>query len=121
MCYGCFTVADMHVGWLLEIIPFYYTLKLMLFIWLQLPMGQLMGAKLVYNWLLKPIFRCIGPAIKRFGERHAEDVYKLNMDMQSNLAKLKETAVENGTEAFVEMAMERMKEESATAEQTPEE
>ena len=49
MCYGCFTVADMHVGFLLEIIPFYYTLKLALFIWLQLPLGDAMGAKLIYR------------------------------------------------------------------------
>lgn len=48
MCYGCFTVADMHVGWILDIIPFYYLMKLGLFIWLQIPLGKYMGAKVVY-------------------------------------------------------------------------
>ena len=66
MCYGALTVADMHVGWILQIIPFYYTLKLFFMIWLQLPLGPLMGAKVVYRVILKPVFRCIGPAIKRF-------------------------------------------------------
>ena len=75
MCYGCFTVADMHIGWILEIIPFYYTMKLLLLVWLQLPLGPLMGAKIVYRVFLKPIFRCIGPAIKAFQERHSDQVY----------------------------------------------
>ena len=34
MCFGCLTVADMHVGWILEIIPFYYTMKLFFLVWL---------------------------------------------------------------------------------------
>ena len=114
MCYGCFTVLDMHIGWVLNIIPFYYTLKLMLFIWLQMPLGPFMGAKMVYRWFLKPVFRCIGPAIQRFSERHADEVYQLNWDLQKNLDSLKKTAMETGTEAFVEMAMDRMAEENAT-------
>ena len=122
MCYGCFTVADMHVGWILEIIPFYYMLKLMLLIWLQLPLGPLMGAKIIYNWILHPIFRCIGPTIKRFQDRHADDIYKMNWDMQSNLDDLKKTAMTAGTQVFVEAAMEKMVEDQrTTAEHTPEE
>jgi len=81
MCYGCFTVADMHVEWLLSFIPGYFILKLLLFIWLQLPLGPFMGAKIVYRWILQPIFRCIGPAINRFAERHADDLYKLDWDV----------------------------------------
>ena len=34
MCYGAFTVADMHIGWILQIIPFYYMMKLLLLVWL---------------------------------------------------------------------------------------
>ena len=113
MCYGCFTVADMHVGWILDIIPFYYLLKLALFIWLQAPLGPFMGAKVVYRYILKPIFRCIGPAIKRFGERHADEVYQMQWDMQKNLESLKKTAMETGTEVFIDQAMQRMQEEAA--------
>ena len=111
MCYGGFTVIDMHIGWILDVIPFYYTLKLFLFIWLQLPLGNFMGAKIVYKWFLQPVFRCIGPIIVRFRERHADEVYKLNWDMQKNLEQLKKTAIETGTEAFVQQAMDRMAED----------
>jgi len=41
-------------------------------------------------------------------------VYQLNWDLQKNLDSLKKTAMETGTEAFVEMAMDRMAEENAT-------
>lgn len=34
MCYGTLTVVDMHVGWILEIIPFYWTLKVFFIFWL---------------------------------------------------------------------------------------
>ena len=115
MCYGCITIVDMHVSWILEIIPFYYLLKLMLVVWLQMPLGPLMGANIIYKYILKPIFRIIGPAIKRFQERHADDVYQLNWEMQKNLENLKKTAMETGTEAFVDMAMDRMKNENENA------
>ena len=82
MCYGAFTVADMHIGWILSIIPFYYTLKLFLFIWLQLPLGPFMGAKIVYRFILKPIFRLVGPAINAFAERHADDMYHLEWEVK---------------------------------------
>ena len=74
-------------------------------------MGPLMGAKLIYNYLLHPIFRCIGPAIKKFQKRHADDLYKMEWEMQANLADLKKTAMDAGTATFVEMAMEKMAED----------
>ena len=121
MVFGCFTVADMHVGWILTVIPFYYTLKLLFFIWLQLPLGPFMGAKIIYRYLLRPLFRCVGPAINRFAKRHADDLYQLDRDMKKNLENLKKTALETGTQAFVETAMERMAETQQTAEDSEDE
>ena len=66
MCYGAFTVADMNVGFLLSIIPFYWTMKLFFLIWLQLPLGPFMGAKIVYRFIVKPLFKVAGPAIIAF-------------------------------------------------------
>jgi hypothetical protein len=71
----------------------------------------MMGAKIIYNWVLRPIFRCIGPAIKKFQERHADDLYQMEWDMQANLKDLKKTAMDAGTATFVEMAMEKMAED----------
>ena len=102
MCYGCLTVADIHIGWILDLIPFYYTLKLIAFIWLQLPVGAFLAA-------------LVGPAITRFIKNHTDEVYQLNWDKKKPLDQLKKTVIETGTEAMVEMAMERMAEE-ATAE-----
>lgn len=86
MCFGCLTVADMHVGWVLSIIPFYYTLKLFFLVWLQLPLGPFMGAKIVYKLFLQPLFRILGPAIKKFTRDHADDIYKMKADMNAGLA-----------------------------------
>ena len=119
MCYGALTVADMHVGWILQIIPFYYTLKLFFMIWLQLPLGPLMGAKVVYRVILKPVFRCIGPAIKRFQERHADDIYNLEADLKGNFADIQKQAMETGTTMFVQQAMDQMKRDKETAENSP--
>jgi len=88
MCYGCLTVADMHIGFVLSWIPFYYTLKFLFLIWLQLPLGPFMGAKIVYRVILQPLFRFIGPRIKKFQEDHADDIYDLNINMATNLADL---------------------------------
>ena len=65
-----------------------------------------MGAKVVYRCFLKPMFRCIGPAIKRFQERHADDIYSLNADMSKNLAEMQKQAMEAGTDMFVKQAMQ---------------
>ena len=99
MCYGCLTVADIHIGWILDLIPFYYTLKLIAFIWLQLPVGAFLAA-------------LVGPAITRFIKNHTDEVYQLNWDKKKPLDQLKKTVIETGTEAMVEMAMERMAEEA---------
>ena len=120
MCYGALTVADMHVGWILTVIPFYYLLKLFLLIWLQLPLGPFMGAKVVYKCFLQPIFRIIGPAIQKFADRHADDVYAMKSDLSSGMDDMKKQAMSAGTSMYLEQAMNKMTEEQ-TAENSPEE
>lgn len=115
MCYGCLVVADMHVGWVLTIIPFYYLFKLGLLIWLQLPLGPLMGAKIVYRCFLQPLFRFIGPAINDFAARHADDVYAMQFDVNAGMEDIKKQAMKAGTTMFLEQAMEKMAEEHSTA------
>jgi len=111
MCYGCFTVADMNIGWVLNIIPFYYTMKLFFLIWLQLPLGPFMGAKIVYRVILKPLFKIVGPAIIRFQERHADDIYDLQKSVNNNLADMQKQATDTGTTMFMEQAMKKMQED----------
>lgn len=93
MCYGAFYVADLHVGWVLSIIPFYYLFKLFFLIWLQLPLGPVMGAKVVYGFIVKPLFTFLGPAIKRFTERHADEAYELSHDLTAGLDGMKASAM----------------------------
>ena len=89
MCFGTFTIFDMHTDFILDIIPFYYTMKLLFLLWLQLPLGPLMGAKVVYKFILNPIFKVIGPWINAFAERHADDVYKMRREAEANFADVK--------------------------------
>ena len=88
LCYGCLTVADMHVGWILSFIPFYWTLKLFFMIWLMIPLGPFMGAKVVYRFFLMPMFRVLGPAINAFAARHADDIYAMKNEMSAGMADL---------------------------------
>ena len=88
LCYGCLTVADMHVGWIMSFIPFYWTLKLFFLIWLQMPLGPFMGAKIVYRFFLMPMFRVLGPAINRFAASHADDIYAMKSEMSAGMVDL---------------------------------
>ena len=88
MCFGMFTIFDMHTDWILSIIPFYFTIKLFFLLWLQLPLRELMGAKVVYSFVLEPIFRLIGPWIKAFAEKHADEVYEMRREAEANLAEI---------------------------------
>ena len=120
MCFGTFTIFDMHTDFILDIIPFYYTMKLLFLLWLQLPLGPLMGANIVYKFFLNPIFKVIGPWINKFAERHADDVYAMRREAEANFADVKKSGMEAGTNYFVERAMNKMMSEN-TAENTPDE
>ena len=88
MCFGTFTIFDMHTDFILGIIPFYYTMKLLFLLWLQLPLGPFMGANIIYKFILNPIFKVIGPWIKDFAERHADEVYEMQREAEANFADI---------------------------------
>ena len=93
-----------------------HMLKLFLLIWLQLPLGPAMGANVVYKFLLQPIFRCIGPVIKRFRAKNADEMYEIKGDMASSMSELQNAAMQAGTSVFLERAMNKMTEEYQAAE-----
>jgi len=67
--YGFTVVADMNIGWVLSVIPFYYPAKLLFFLWLQLPLGSLMGARVIYRLIFRPIYNVFGRRLNEAGKR----------------------------------------------------
>ena len=53
--YGLFSVIDVFTGFLVKMIPFYYTFKLAFLIWLFMP--NFRGAVYIYNLVIGPLFR----------------------------------------------------------------
>ena len=53
--YGLFTVFDIFTSFLINRIPFYYTLKLAFLIWMFMP--NFKGAIYVYNYVIGPLFK----------------------------------------------------------------
>ena len=53
--YGLFSVFDIFTSFLINMIPFYYTLKLAFLIWLFMP--NFKGAVYIYKWVIAPLFR----------------------------------------------------------------
>ena len=53
--YGLFSVFDIFTSFLINMIPFYYTLKLAFLIWLFMP--NFKGAVYIYKWVIGPLFR----------------------------------------------------------------
>ena len=58
--YGVSTTLDLYLHCILKIIPFYFTAKLLFYLWLQLPLGPLMGAGIIYRFIFKPIYNIFG-------------------------------------------------------------
>lgn len=67
--YGFASFADLNIGWILKHFPGYYVIKVLFFLWLQLPLGRLMGARIMYQLIFKPIYNLFGwrinAAVKR--------------------------------------------------------
>ena len=57
--YGVFTLLDDFFGWLLEMIPYFYWIKLVFFIFLFAP--QTKGALTIYNNLVEPLLEKYKP------------------------------------------------------------
>ena len=53
--YGLFTVFDIFTSFLINRIPFYYTLKLAFLIWMFMP--NFKGSIYVYNYVIGPLFK----------------------------------------------------------------
>ena len=53
--YGLFTVFDIFTSFLINRIPFYYTLKLAFLIWMFMP--NFKGSIHVYNYVIGPLFK----------------------------------------------------------------
>ena len=52
MVFGLFNILDQTFGYFLEMIPFYFLIKLLILIWLQNPISQ--GALIIYNSAIQP-------------------------------------------------------------------
>ena len=50
--FGCFSLLDEFLGFILNFIPFYFYIKVGFFLWLMLP--QTTGANTIYLKVLKP-------------------------------------------------------------------
>ena len=84
--YGVFSIIDIFTAFLIKIIPFYYTMKLMFLIWLFMP--NFKGAVYIYNWLIGPLFR-------KYEGKIDKGVSKIVRKGQEVAQKAKETIEEN--------------------------
>ena len=53
--YGLFTIFDIFTSFLINRIPFYYTLKLAFLIWMFMP--NFKGSLFIYNYIIGPLFK----------------------------------------------------------------
>ena len=84
--YGVFSVIDIFTAFLIKIIPFYYTMKLIFLIWLFMP--NFKGAVYIYNWLIGPLFR-------KYEGKIDKGVSKIIRKGEEVAQKAKETIEEN--------------------------
>ena len=91
LVYGLAVVLDGYARFLLDVIPHYYILKLAFFVWLQWP-GRIMGASLIYNWILAPLHTVIGPTLNSMLNSTKEDLYNYEKSVKNNLTKIDMTS-----------------------------
>ena len=84
--YGVFSVIDIFTAFLIKVIPFYYTIKLMFLIWLFMP--NFKGAVYIYNLVIGPLFR-------KYESKFDKGVNKIIRKGQEVAEKAKETLEEN--------------------------
>ena len=68
--YAFFTVFDEMTSWILNLMPFYFMIKLVLMIWMFWPTTN--GALVIYNTVLAPFLRKYQVNI----DKHVDDVEK---------------------------------------------
>lgn len=105
--YGFSVWADMNIGWILSIMPFYFAFKLLFFLWLQLPLGPLMGAKVVYRLIFKPIYSIFGKQLNAAGKRTAAQLQDYDSLVAQTLSDLSKEATAQATGMATQMMMQR--------------
>jgi len=86
--YGIFSIIDLFTYFLINLIPFYYTFKLLFLIWLFMP--NFKGSIYVYNWVIGPLFKkyegFLDSKVKKIlkqGENYAESA-KNNLEQNTS-------------------------------------
>ena len=98
--YGLFSVIDVFTAFLVNRIPFYYTIKLAFLIWLFMP--NFKGAVYVYNLIIGPIFRKYEPKF----DKGVDKIVSKGKDFTD---KAKETLEENQVKIIKEATKLRKK------------
>ena len=98
--YGLFSVIDIFTAFLVNRIPFYYTIKLAFLIWLFMP--NFKGAVHVYNIIIGPIFR-------KYEYKFDKGVDKIVSKGKDITEKAKETLEENQVKIIKEATKLRKK------------
>ena len=98
--YGLFSVIDTFTAFLVNRIPFYYTIKLAFLIWLFMP--NFKGAVFVYNLIIGPIFR-------KYEYKFDKGVDKIVSKGKDLTEKAKETLEENQVKIIKEATKLRKK------------
>ena len=68
-----------------------------------------MGAKIIYQYIFKPIYNVCGDDINYYVNRSHEQMYDFNKDVGKNLTKMKGVA----TDQALKLAMERHEQDVA--------
>ena len=103
--YGSIVIADQYVHFILEFIPMYYFVKLCVFLWLQIP-GPLNGAQLVFRVVVRPLYTCLRPVIKRWASENRGKLCDFDKEVQSSLEEIQGSVMGSASEYFVQKAME---------------
>ena len=90
--YGFVCVVDLNIGWILDNFPGYFIIKMLFFLWLQAPLGPLMGARVIYKLIFKPIYMLFGDKMKAKVKETAETVYDYDQLVQQGLKDMQDEA-----------------------------
>lgn len=86
--YGFASFADLNIRWILNNFPGYYVFKLLFFLWLQLPLGSLMGARILYKLIFKPIYNVFGTRMNAAAKRTSAKMSDYDKLVQQSLVQM---------------------------------
>ena len=97
--YGFIKVFDSYeFDFFLEDMTIYFWIKALVYLWLQVP-GKLMGSRLIYSFVFKPIYNQFGETLNYYVNRSHEELYDFNKEVGKSLNKMK------GAGSALDMAM----------------